>query len=955
MTSPIWQTPKDLGIIADGTPFEKQLVATNPPISNLLYQVIAGTLPNGLTLSDSGRLYGTPSVITSLNKEINYKTSFTIRAINPDGRIADRTFSLMVSGVAPAIIENTNSFLGAFYDGDYFRTELKAINTNNFTSNLTWKFVRGRLPPGITFNTNGVLEGFFYQNRVPDQAFANMGWDKNSWDDFIYDFIKQEHDSSYEFTVELSDGINQSRQTYVMKVIAKDYLSVDSTAITNDTKLISIDRTPRHMPFISTMPQVLSEIRPSTSRQNTYFSFKFDALGFDQNDPMWNYNIVYEITSLDYKGWDQFGDLENHVDGVGFDTDEFDGSDFPLPPGIGLNEETGWYIGRVLEQEEYQKKYEFYVFARPDFVTDLSNYIGHKSKFGLNILGPAEETITWTTDESLGTIVNGKAIEIQINAVHSTNKPLIYGVASDGSRTPQGIVVLKNGVVSGRASVEYFKLDNDVAIIDGGKTTFDRKYTFTVRAYTENKSAYSEKVFTLSVDYLNKKPYDNLYLKGFPTANQRRIFDSIMNNQDLFPDELIYRLNDPDYGKAKDLRFLFLPGINTVALSDYVEVLKQNHYTKILEFGDIKTAIALDENYNIQYEVVYLDIIDDSEEKDPVTGEVKVSNRLVNLSQINKNFYISNGVEYKILTPNSLNNMRNRIETQIGYANRNSLPLWMTGPQPDPANPGLYTTPLGYVPAAVLAYTKPGASNLIAYRLRDSKFSFNRIEFKTDRYQVDSYLSKHYDLKTKKIIPGELTNFDINPSVAEKLRVMGMVDFAVTVDYLEVAGQSIANFRINAGVKDQDTVKTGDTVIFSKRGTFPPEIPGWLDQILVAGLENYQAAIFTIVIEDNSVTLTMSHICRPGDIINVTRSEGYENKQLFLQAYPKQDIVPHWWTLTDPLIDDIFKRTSDKLLKPHNETTFDKGGTRFVSNRTYYSNLDPVAKYIKFPKTGVFT
>jgi len=195
----------------------------------------------------------------------------------------------------------------------------------------------------------------------------------------------------------------------------------------------------------------------------------------------------------------------------------------------------------------------------------------------------------------------------------------------------------------------------------------------------------------------------------------------------------------------------------------------------------------------------------------------------------------------------------------------------------------------------------------------------------------------------------------VQPSIAEKLRFVGTVDFAVSADYLEVSGKTIANFRINAGVKTDDTVNTGDTLIFYKRKTFPAEIPGWLDQILIPGIENYQAAIFTIVVEDISIKLEINRICQPGDIINITRSEEYEDKQVFLQAYPRQDTVPHWWMLTEPLIEDESKQTNDKLLKPHKETTFDKGGTRFVNNRTYYSNLDPIAKYIKFPKTGVFT
>ena len=953
MTAPIWQTPRDLGIIADGTPFEKQLVAVDPPLNNVLYQIISGNLPAGITLNDRGRLYGTPTIASLLNKESNYKTNFTVRATNFAGQLADRSFSLVVSGILPAIIESTDSFLGVFYDGDYCRIELKAQH-DEWPSNLHWKFIRGRLPPGINFNSNGIIEGFFYQNRVPDVAFNKLGWDKNSWDEFIYDFIKQDHDSSYQFTVELSDGINQSYQTYIMKVIAKDYLSVDSSGITNDTMRISVDRTPRHLPFISTMPQVLSEIKPHLSRNNTYFSFKFDALGFDQGNPDWDYNIVYEITSLDNKGWDQFGDNETHDYGIGFDSDEFDGSDFPLPPNLGLNETTGWYVGKISPQIEYYKKYEFHVFARPDYVKDIINYTGHRSKFALNILGPADEFITWETDTQLDRIINGRPIELQLKATHSTGKPLEFFLVSNGRRTPQGIVLLKNGTLSGRASVEHFSLDNNTTRIDGDDTFFDSEYVFTVKAQTSNKSAYSEKEFKLVVDYYNRIPFDNLYLKAFPNEKQRRLFEGIINNQDIIPNELVYRIDDPDFGKAKDLRFLFLPGINAVSAQTYFEVIQENHYTKRLYFGEIKTAIALDDNANIQYEVVYLEVIDKDEKYDPITNIAKRSARRINLATLNTNFYIEKGVEYSILTPNRLDNMRNRIETSIGYANRNSLPLWMTSPQIDPENSNRYIPPPGLVQAAILAYTKPGASNLVAYRLKQSNFNFNQVEFKFDRYQLDDYLSRNYNFTSEKFTPGVITTIDKNPSIAEKFRFVGNVDYAVTADYSEIVGKSVDAFKINADIGNQP-ISNGETVIFFRKGEFPSEIPGYIDQLLIAGIENYQASIFSILITNNIVTLSLKQLTKPGDIITISKSQLFKNKQIFLQSYARQNLVPHWWFFTDSLIDDIFERTSDKLIKPHAETTFDNGATRFMSNRTYYSNLDPVAKYIKFPKNGVFT
>ena len=957
--SPTWVTAKDLGTVADGSYFEKRLVATTPA-GQIFYHVVSGELPQGISLSDQGLLYGIPTVVAEMSQEANYQNSFTVRARNQDDKIADRTFSLAIAGIAPPIIETTNSFLGVYYDGNYFLKQLHA-NDEEMSSNLSWRLIKGRLPPGITFNNTGLLEGFFYQNRVPDEAFSHLGWDKTAWDNYIYDYVKQEQDCLYEFTVELTDGISVSQQTYIIKVIAKDYMTSDNTQYTNDITTITADLTPRHLPFIVTKPQILPEIKPELSRQNTNFAFKFDAIGFDQGVPGWDYDIKFEITSLDEKGWDQYGNSDHVIDGgvirngpdaygTGFDMDTFDSSDHPLPPYLGLDNDTGWYVGHLNRQTKHQLSYEFNIFARPDFVKDLKNYTGHKSKFGLTVLGQVDEVINWVTPEFLGRIDNGALSQFRIEATHNLGKPLKYYILGDGSRTPQGMILLSSGMISGRASFEYFEYDHDQTQIDGGNTTFDRHYEFTVRAQTDNQSAYSEKKFKIVVNYVNQKPFENLYLKGFPNIDQRNLFASIMNRQDIFPDQLIYRLNDPLYGKSKDLRFLFVPGINPADLPMYVEAMSQNHYTKTLLFGDLKTAVALDENYNIQYEVVYLEVIDEGEGHDPVTGESKSAAQVIDLSK-NKNFYQVDGIEYRQLTPNGLGNMRLRIEEFIGYANKSTLPQWMSCAQPDTDNPGLYTSPLGYIRAVVLAYTVPGASKLIAYRLKNANFSFNRIEFKTDRYQLDNYLSKNYDLDLNNFIPGAETTIDYQPSQAEFYRNQGLVDYAVLSNFNDINGQTVTTIVNNGGLDGDTTFAQGNTIIFYNQNAFPINVPGWLDHVM-NGNNNDRAAIYRINIIGGVVNLTIARSSQPGDIIEITKGTSFKGQTLYLEGYPKHGPAPHWWTFDGTLTS--YPGSSDQVVKERHVTTFDQQGTRFFNYRDYYTDLDTPAKYIKFPKNGVF-
>lgn len=958
MTAPKWQTPKDLGVLADGSYFEKQLTALNPG-NTIFYRVISGRLPAGIELTESGLLTGVPTVMYSTNNELNRQVNFTVRAENNLGQLADRTFTILISGVQAPTIQTTVSNLGVYYDGDYFRYQLLASDDHP-GSVLTWKYVRGRIPPGITLNKNGTLEGFFYQNKLSDEAFSRLGWDKSSWDRFMFDFIRQQHDTDYEFTVELSDGINYSRQNYIIRVVAKDLLTADRTIRSVDETEISVDRTPVHRPFITTMPQRLPEIKPELTRQNTYFAFKFDAVDFDGDD------LYYEITSVDDLGFDQDSQIDYYATvnengesilvngpdayGTGFDMDALDSSEWPMPMYLGLNNESGWYTGQIARQVQARKDYTFQVYCRKPYDRNIK---GYRSTFVVTVLGQVDENVTWVTDSNLGMLDNGAVALLKVEATNSSGNPLQYYIKNNGGRMPQGLRLHKSGMISGRVSFDYFSLDQTDTTIDKNKgTTFDKVCNFTVVAETPTKSAYSEKTFTIAVNLINKEPYENLYLKGFPTVEQRRLFQSIMDREDLFPSQLIYRSDDPFYGKAKDLRFLFMSGIAPADLPTYVQALSRNHYTKTVLFGDVKTAVALDSNYNVQYEVVYLDVLDENEGKDPVTGQPAPPAQTISLLG-NQNFYtMPDGSLLTELTPNALGNMKKRINDYIGVNNPSTLPQWMTCPQIDYDNPGRYKTPLGYVRAVILAYTVPGASKLIAYRLKNANFSFNNIPFKTDRYQLDNYLTRNYDISLGKFIPGVETSIDKLPAIAERYREIGAVTYAVSTSYSSINGLTVADLQALGGIDGDTDFADGDTVIFVQPESFGNQKPGYFERIML-GLADEKSYVYRVNIDSyNMVTLSVAHVTKPGDIVNVVKGATYAGRRLNFEAYPLHGTSPRWWPFNKALLVD--PNISDKLVKPHQETTFDQRGTRFISYRDQYADIDSTAKYIKFPNNGVF-
>jgi hypothetical protein len=105
--------------------------------------------------------------------------------------------------------------------------------------------------------------------------------------------------------------------------------------------------------------------------------------------------------------------------------------------------------------------------------------------------------------------------------------------------------------------------------------------------------------------------------------------------------------------------------------------------------------------------------------------------------------------------PNSLQNMRDQVIDVVGQIS-NMLPRWMLSRQSD-------GSVLGFTPAWVIAYTKPGQSGQIAYNIQTQfRSHLNLVDFKVDRYELDNFLTKNWDREQQNWTPSppSLTTFD---------------------------------------------------------------------------------------------------------------------------------------------------------------------------------------------------
>jgi hypothetical protein len=90
--------------------------------------------------------------------------------------------------------------------------------------------------------------------------------------------------------------------------------------------------------------------------------------------------------------------------------------------------------------------------------------------------------------------------------------------------------------------------------------------------------------------------------------------------------------------------------------------------------------------------------------------------------------------------------MRDQVIDSIGQVSP-ALPLWMTSKQ----NNGRV---LGFTPAWVIAYVKPGEAERVAYNIQ-TRFgsNLNLVDFEVDRYILDRSQTRNWDSETDQWIP----------------------------------------------------------------------------------------------------------------------------------------------------------------------------------------------------------
>jgi hypothetical protein len=571
---------------------------------------------------------------------------------------------------------------------------------------------------------------------------------------------------------------------------------------------------------------------------------------------------------------------------------------------MSLNTATGWITGVIPSGQLGQVTYTFSVRA---FKTDFPEYISLPRTFTIDVLGQLSDVINWVSPGNLGTLNTGEISELFVEATTPSNRLLNYYLTGSIGRLPFGIQLTTDGLLSGRASFDTFTLDSNTTTIDSGATTFDQTFTFTVTARDPGNYISSSKEFTIYINKTDTSPYENLYIAAYPSQDQRLLYDGIINNSDIFDTEALYRANDPWFGKNTLRRSLFMTGLNPAEAATYIDSMMLNHYWKTLNFGQIKTARALDDNFDVVYEVVYIELLD----------------RQVNSKGLGPDLAVSlppNSRNITTIYPNSFPNMASRVETGVGFENRGVLPKWMTSRQTD-------GTVLGFIRALVICYTKPYRSSEIAYRVRTVQDTFKQIDFTIDRYEWDNSQSYSYNKTTQAFIVNNFSygsgtiSTDANSNVVTglTLTVVGAGTISGTLESPTITGTGTkfgSELRIGRPIYRADTSEN-------------------------LGIINAIQSATTLILSD-PLDATISNV---GYIAEVSATE------FTSEIYVNDTII-----VGNTRIGTVKSINSDSSITLYANALITTSNVAYQHNARYpYSTPGQGDKYLKFPQVGVIS
>lgn len=792
MAQPVWNTPAgSIGSFPATLLSLFQLSASAvTPATSVTYALISGTLPSGLSINNSGLISGTPTIVTS-----NVTSTFTVRTTDNLGNLRDRTFSMTITGTAIPQFLTPNGSILTTQDSVWIDSPITYSNPKS-DNPVIIQVREGSLPPGLEIDLLGTIRGYpnppistITQPSIVATATGTSNTDNTITVSSTAGFSVGR---PVVFTGTTFGGVNTGITYYVKSILNSTSFTITATQ-NGPTYILSAglglmivtlppvsvgNPTVRTYTFTLGLSSPLGNDlgnfsitvvnqnlpvsqggtgQPNNSRIPVLYNTRPPTFIINDDDPYYGYYILPPVAPTQFANMGNFQSDDYFafkMIGHDFDGDPIKYIYAGLPAGLTGNVNTGWITGTPILSTTGISNYNFsvgvYKENAPQYASPFYNFNFVLQK---NITG----NITWITDTTLDQLYNGTISTLFVRA--SSDVELSYRLVS-GS-LPPNLTLADNGELIGRVADQPADTYLEQGVVSN--------YTFTVQAYSNSYTTVtSSKTFTVNVLQEFTQPTDTLYIKAAPPINDRRILQELLDSETIIPTDMLYRPNDQYFGKATSVIYEHAYGIYASDIQEYLQAITRNHYWRNITLGEIKTAVARNNNGEIIYEVVYSDIIDNLVNPQGVSIQSQIRwPRAIDLGLgpwytsstniftsweelLGQQYYTSLTPGYaQILYPNSLYNMRNRVAQVVGQEyNSSLLPLWMTSQQ-------INGSTLGYTPAWVICYTKPGYAETVKTNIQTlwqdptgMPYTLNLINFQIDRFSVDKSATYDYDNHT---------------------------------------------------------------------------------------------------------------------------------------------------------------------------------------------------------------
>ena len=446
MAQPVWNTPAgSIGSFPYGflATFELSASPVAPATSITSYNLLAGSLPSGISLNTStGIISGTPTLVIS-----DTISSFTIRAIDNDGNLRDRTFSMTISGTAIPQFTTPAGVLLSTQDSVWTQINIEYSNPDP-TNEVIVELQEGLLPPGLELSIDGLIQGYPAPPtvNVTLPLVTTVGFSTDASTNSIFALSVNGIIAGRPVTFTTPIGGLVAGTTYYVKTVDTSASSFTISATQNGGTFplttstggmtISLPPTSSGQPTIRTYNFVLRLVSPlggnTTSysitvinqqtpisqggpgknlntRTPTLLNTRPATIEISDSDPYYGY---YLLPPVDPSALANIGTISSDdffaFKMLGYDFDgnplKYEFLPFPLPLGLTGDVNTGWITGTPELSTAGINNFTFNVRAyKADRPTD-PNASTPPFNFTFSISKDVTGTIEWITPSDLGTI-----------------------------------------------------------------------------------------------------------------------------------------------------------------------------------------------------------------------------------------------------------------------------------------------------------------------------------------------------------------------------------------------------------------------------------------------------------------------------------------------------------------------------------------------------------------------